>query len=210
MRRFLCVRPAHWLVAGNPLLLVYVRLDQTCIDRKRFAANKSGRDAHRHHALEHPPQGIALTEAFMPGSAEHRMIGNLILNTELAEPAIGQINLHLGAQPPLRAERKQVANEQHPDHQHRIDRGPTGVRVVRRKLLVHPTQIENAINLAHQMVRWHHLVEIKRIKELDLTILPPTHHASPPLISASNQRNHGSRFASKGVLQHNPSISGPF
>ena len=26
---------------------------------------------------------------------------------------------------------------------------------------------------------------------------------SPPLISASNQRNHGSRFASNGVLQHN-------
>ena len=60
------------------------------------------------------------------------------------------------------------------------------MRVVRRKLLVHPTQVENAINLADQMVRWHHLVEIKRIEELDLTIVPPTHHAPLPLMPVSN------------------------
>ena len=73
----LCLRPAHRLVAGNPLLLVHIRLDQARIDRERFAANQPGRDAHRHHALEHPAQGIALAEAFMPGTAEHRMIGDL-------------------------------------------------------------------------------------------------------------------------------------
>ena len=42
------------------------------------------------------------------------------------------------------------------------------MRVVSRKLLVNPTEIENAVNLAHQVVRWHDLVEIKRIKELAL------------------------------------------
>ena len=40
--------------------------------------------------------------------------------------------------------------------------------VVRRKLLVHPTQIKNPVDLAHQMVAWDYLVEIKRIQELDL------------------------------------------
>jgi hypothetical protein len=42
------------------------------------------------------------------------------------------------------------------------------------------------IDLTDQMVAWNDLVEIKRIQGLDLTILQPTHHASPPLISASN------------------------
>jgi hypothetical protein len=51
---------------------------------------------------------------------------------------------------------------------------------------MHPTQIENAINLAGQVVRWHHLVEIKRIEELDLAIFPPAHHAPLPMIRRSN------------------------
>ena len=66
--------------------------------------------------------------------------------------------------------RSRITHEQHPDHQHRIDRGSTGVRVVRCKLLVHPTQIENGVDLAHHMVRRHHLIEIKAIKELTLTV----------------------------------------
>jgi hypothetical protein len=53
------------------LLLVHIGLDQARIDRKRFAAHAPSRDAHGHHALKHPPQSIALTEAFVPGSAEH-------------------------------------------------------------------------------------------------------------------------------------------
>src|SRR5262249_27747723 len=75
--------------------------------------------------------------------------------------------------------------------------------IVRPKLSMNPAQIKNGIDLTDQMAGWNDLVEIKPIQELDLTILPPTHHASPPLISASNQRNHGSRFASNRVLQHN-------
>ena len=54
------------------------------------------------------------------------------------------------------------------------------MRVVSRKLLVNPTKIENAVNLAHQMVRWHDLVEIKSIKELALLALPSTHHEPLP------------------------------
>src|SRR5215470_8445356 len=114
------------------------------------------------------------------------MIGNLVLDAELAKPPVGQIDLHLGAEPPLRAEREHVAHNQHPDHQHRIDRGTARVRVVGRKLLVHPTKIENAVDLAHQMIGWHHLVEIKRIKELALSAFPPTHHEPLPLMPSQS------------------------
>src|SRR5580704_5875213 len=109
------------------------------------------------------------------------MVGYPILDAELAKPPIGQIDLHLGAQPPLRADRKHVAHNQHPDHQHRIDRGPTGVRIVRRKLLVHPIKIEHASDLPDQMIGRYHLVEIERIKEL---ALPPL---SPPIIGRSRE-----------------------
>src|SRR5688572_30689834 len=77
------LRPGDRLVARRSLLLVHIRLDQARIDRKRFAAHKPSRDAHSHHALKHPPQSIALAEAFVPGPAEHRMIGDLIFDTEL-------------------------------------------------------------------------------------------------------------------------------
>ena len=42
--------------------------DQDYIGRKRFAAHKPSRDVHGHYTFKHPPQTIALTEAFVPGS----------------------------------------------------------------------------------------------------------------------------------------------
>src|SRR5262249_9795562 len=53
-RCLLGLRPGNRLIAGRPLLLVHVCLDQARIDRKPFAANQPNRDALRHHALEHP------------------------------------------------------------------------------------------------------------------------------------------------------------
>jgi hypothetical protein len=127
MRCFLTLRPGNRLVAGEPLLLVHICCDQARIDRERFAANKPSRDARRHHALEHPAQDIALTKARMPRTAEHRMIGNPVLDTELAKPSVGQIDLHLSANPSFRADRKHVADDQHSDHENRINRGPARV-----------------------------------------------------------------------------------
>jgi hypothetical protein len=49
----------------------------------------------------HPPQGITLTKALEPGTAEHRMIGNLVLDAELAKPPVGKIDLHVSANPSL-------------------------------------------------------------------------------------------------------------
>jgi hypothetical protein len=60
-----------------------------------------------------------------------------------------------------------------------IDRGSTRVRVVRRKLLMHPTEIKSGVDLANQMVGWHHLGKVKGTKELALSIFPPSHHALP-------------------------------
>src|SRR6516164_4431681 len=65
MRCFLTLRPGNRLVAGEPLLLVHIRLDQARINRERFATNKPSRNACRHHTLKHPAQGVALTKAMV-------------------------------------------------------------------------------------------------------------------------------------------------
>ena len=53
------------------------------------------------------------------------MIGNLAIQTEAAKPAIGQIEMNLLAQPTLRPNAHAIADDQHADHQLRIDRGPS-------------------------------------------------------------------------------------
>jgi hypothetical protein len=51
---------------------------------------------------------------------------------------------------------------------------------------VHPTEIENAVDLAHQMIGRYHRIEIKGIKELALSAFPPTHHPPLPPMPVSN------------------------
>src|SRR6476646_6108686 len=87
MGRLFCLRPCNWLIARHSLLLVHIRLDQARINRERLAPDQSGRDAHPHHTLEDPAQGIAFTEAFLSRTAEHRVVRHLVFDTELAEPA---------------------------------------------------------------------------------------------------------------------------
>jgi hypothetical protein len=48
------------------------------------------------------------------------------------------------------------------------------MRVIGRKLLVYPIQIENAVNLPDQMIRRHHLVEIKPVEELVRALAAPS------------------------------------
>ena len=76
--------------------------------------------------------------------------------------------------------------------------------VVRRQLLVDPTQIENCVDPANQVLSRHHLVEVELVEELALPIFPPTHHRRTPLTMPSARRNHGSHQFSMGVLQHIP------
>src|SRR5690349_17728488 len=115
------------------------------------------------------------------------MIWDLVFNPELAEPSVSQIDLNLSTEPPLRAERKHVADNQHSDHQHRINRRSASMRVEWCEFLVHPTQVQQTIDLPYQMIRRYDPVEIKRIKELALTALLPPQHASLPANARLNR-----------------------
>ena len=59
------------------------------------------------------------------------MIGDIAVEPQSTEPAIGQIEVDLLAQPTRRTNAEAVADDQHLHHQLGIDRGPPDVAIVR-------------------------------------------------------------------------------
>jgi hypothetical protein len=58
----------------------------------------------------------------MMGTRERRMIRHLVLDAQAAEPAISQVDPDLAAEQPLRPDGENVADDEHPKHQHRVNR----------------------------------------------------------------------------------------
>ena len=152
------------LISRDRALLVGVRHDQAGIDREALAADEACRDARLDDALEHAPEDIAVAEALVAGARERRVVRDLVLDAQAAKPSVRQVHLHFAAQQPLRADGEHVAQDEQPDHQHRIDRRPAEVRVMGRQLSVHPGQVQHGCDLAGAVVVRHRLVEAKRIK----------------------------------------------
>ncbi len=57
------------------------------------------------------------------------MVWNLVIEIELAEPAISKVQRHFLAQPPLMANAIAVPYQEHPDHQLGINRGSADLAV---------------------------------------------------------------------------------
>ena len=101
-----------------------------------------------------------------------------------------------------------VKDQEHPDHQLGIDRGPADVAVKCLQLLVQIGQngCRENIDPSQQVVRRDHLVEAKLVKQLPLiSVLPPHHRllscrflsrnhcslgSSTPFSTASTQAGH--------------------
>ena len=123
-------------------------------------------------------------KAFVAGAREGRVIGDPIFDAEAAEPAIREIKLHLAAQRALRADREHVAEDEHPDHKLRIDRRPSGVRIVRRQFGANPRQVENCRDPPDLVIVGYDGLKIERIKQLALLALAPPHHRTAPSMAA--------------------------
>src|ERR1700749_4473470 len=124
------------------------------------------------------------------------MIRDSVLDTELAEPPIGEGHLHFTAEQPLRADREDIPHDQHPDHQLWIDRRATHGRIMRRKFAAKPRQIQSGVDLPHQMVFGNRVAEMKLVKQLTLVTLQTAHHGSTSSRFTSLLRNHASRPSS--------------
>ncbi len=125
---------------------------------------------------------------------ERRVVGDLIVQIEAAEPAIGEVQLDLLAQLPLKANAVAVTNDKHPDHQLGVDRRPADLAVERFQLLTKPSQYprHNRIDAAQEMEFWNAPFEVKEIEQLALIDRLPTIMIPSPPLKASTARNHDS------------------
>src|SRR4051795_6434495 len=142
------------------------------------------------------------------------MIWDSVLNAELAEPAIREVHLNFATDQPLRADRKDISHDQHPDHQFRIDRRPTRGRIMSCKFAAEQGKIESSINLSHQMIFGDCVIELKLVEKLRLFALQPSHHGLPAPRFVSARWNRGSPQASttsatKSVKRRHQQAPGP-
>src|ERR1700746_3026197 len=123
--RALCSTVAWALIAA------YWRPQQSDWHRKAFAADQTSPDACAHNTLEYAAENAAVAEPFIAGSRKRRVIRDLVLNREPTKPEIGKVHAHISTYRPMRSDRKHVPDDEHPDHQHRIDRRPAEPRIIR-------------------------------------------------------------------------------
>src|SRR6202042_465811 len=107
-----------------------VRHDDAGVDCEGFASHDPFFHTARHNGLEQLAQEIALAEATVSVLGERGMIGDVAVEPQSTEPAIGQIEMDLLAQPSLRANAEAVADDQHPDQQLGINRGTPDLAIV--------------------------------------------------------------------------------
>src|SRR5262245_66083830 len=98
-------------------MLVGISLDQAGVHRKALTTDKASRNASLDDTFEHVAKNIVIAEPLVACTREHGVIRQLVLNAEPTQPTIGKVDLNFAAQRPLRADRKHIANDEHPDHQ---------------------------------------------------------------------------------------------
>ena len=124
----LCIRPIN-LCALDPSEAASVGLDHAGVNGEALATHQTGFHAAAHHVLKHGAQNVTVAEPAMAIDREGRVIGDSVLKAEPTKPAIGQVKFNLLTQSPFRADRIAVTNQQHADHQFRINRRTARVAV---------------------------------------------------------------------------------
>ena len=133
-------------------------------------------DRARHHFLKQVSEEVALGEATMPVLREGRVVWDLALHAQPAEPPVRQIEVHLFAEPPLRVDRVAVADDQHPDHQLRVDRRPARRAVETGKVRPKSRQIDKPVDRPQQMVCGNVPVNAELVEQAILRNPPLAHH----------------------------------
>jgi hypothetical protein len=148
------------------------------INGEAFTPDQAGIHAGPHHSLEHLAQDVAVTEAAMAIDRERRVIGHLVVEIEATKPAVRKVKVDLLAQPPLRADAITVADDQHPDHELRIDRGPADVAVEGRQLVTKLSQYprHDGIDPPQKVANRDTSFEVEQVKQLALIAGLSTHH----------------------------------
>ena len=93
------------------------------------------------------------------------MVGDFIFKAQPAEPAIRQVQMGLFAQPPFGADAIAVADDQHADHQFRINRRTPNRAIEIGEVMAQVAQIETPINAAQKVGGWNVIFKVERVKQ---------------------------------------------
>ena len=151
-------------VARDRALLVRVRGNQAGVDGESIGSDQPFGHAALNDGLEQMTKDIALAKAPMPVLGKGRMVRDLVIQTEAAKPAIGEIEMNLLAQSALRAYAHAIAGDQHADHQLRIDRGATGAAVEPLQRLTNVIEVEMPIDASQNVIGRDMVVEAEIIE----------------------------------------------
>jgi hypothetical protein len=89
----------------------------------------------------------------MPVLGERRVIRHRTLQAEPAEqPPVAQIEMDFIAQTPLRSDPEAIADQEHPDHQLGINRGPADPTVEARQVLPDLFKLDKSVDRPQQVV----------------------------------------------------------
>jgi hypothetical protein len=171
------------------------------VDCKGLASHDPFLHAARHHRLEQLAQQIALAKTTVAVLGKRRMIWNIAIEPQSTKPAIGQIEMDLLAQPTLRTNAQAVADDEHPDHQLGIDRGPPDVAIVGTQVCANLGQVDEPVDLSQQMIVGHMPLKAEAVEQRLLHHPPLAHHR--PNLLHPGEGNQRSAHRSRGVFQHN-------
>jgi hypothetical protein len=108
------------------------------------------------------------------------MIRGLTLKAKTAKPAIGKVRVNLFAEAALRANAATVANDQHADHQFRINRRAARRTVKIPQMFAHTGQVNKAIYGSKKVIVRNVSLKAEAIKQSFLFHHPFTHHRNTP------------------------------
>jgi hypothetical protein len=136
------------------------------IDREPFALDEPRIHAHFDHRLKELSKNVTITEAAVAIDRERRVIGQLVVESEATEPAIGKVKLDFLAELALEAEAATIADDEHPEHEFGIDRRSAGLTVERLQLLAKVSQHAryNRIDPAQEMARRNARLEVEQVE----------------------------------------------
>jgi len=160
----------------RPLRQAQDRLDQAGVDCEALAADQALGHAALDARLEQQAEKIAVAEAAVPVLGKGRVIRHRAVEAEAAEPAIGEIEVYLLAEPALRSDAQAIADEQHPDHQLGIDRGAAGLAVIGPQVLAQARQIHEPVDPPQQVIVRDVALQAEAVKQRLLHHRPLAHH----------------------------------
>jgi hypothetical protein len=114
------------------------------------------------------------------------MVRDLAIQTEPTKPAVREIKMNFFAQAALRPYAHAIADDQHADHQLRIDQGATGAAVQRFQRLTDAIEVAMPIDASQDVIGRDMIVEAEIVKQPGRRLLR-AHHCRVPLPNHQKQ-----------------------